>query len=83
MKAKLVPVSSPCIKIKHATRREAEKAAKVHRDRKLNAYLCSSCHAWHIGHGELGRRSSYKFSLNRRFVNRTYLDRLDRVFNTI
>jgi len=76
-------MSNTCIKHRFASKKEAESAAKALKDRKLRAYLCPSCGEWHFGHGELGRRSSYKFSLNRQYVGRSYHDHLDQVFSQI
>jgi hypothetical protein len=71
-KTRLIPIIVACIKIGYETEREAMDAVRNLRDRKLNAYRCVNCGTWHIGHGELGRRSKYKFYHSRKFVGRAY-----------
>jgi hypothetical protein len=76
---RLIPVVAVCIKIGYGTEREAMDAARKLRDRKLNAYHCANCGSWHIGHGETGRRSKYRFYHNRAYIGRAYHDRLDAI----
>lgn len=81
--AKLIPIRTICVKIGYSTEREAADAARKLHDRKVQPYKCPQCSLWHCGHGELGRRSRYKFFHNRAYLNRTYMDRLDQIFATL
>jgi hypothetical protein len=76
----LVPPAPRCIKVAYPTKREAQDAARKLHDRKLQAYRCRNCDQYHIGHGEAGRRSRYKFAHDRAYIGRACNDRLEAVF---
>jgi hypothetical protein len=43
--------SGPCTKVRHANKNAALMAIrKTGGNVQMNAYLCSECKAWHIGH---------------------------------
>ena len=63
----------PCTKIKHLTRKAAEKAA--HRmfestGSKCLVYKCEKCHGWHIGRPSMYKNPDlYNQNVNKLFEN--------------
>lgn len=53
-------MSRPCVKIRYFSRRSARQARRSLYHGHMQAYFCTACHAWHLGHLPLIVLRGYK-----------------------